>query len=200
MLALRLDDSPLPHGITAQIELYSGNNNPEDFRPLLARLLPDEIPVWEPLDRTCIEISAMPNSGAKINLFGRAQELQLLDEAWAIRNCRILNFVAQGGTGKSALFNHWLRTMQSDHFRGAGRVLAHSFYSQGTGERVTSADQFINFALGWFGERDFEQRSPWDKGKRLAQLVNEHRTLLILDGLEPLQEGGTVDTGKVKIS
>ena len=28
----------------------------------------------------------------------------------------------------------------------------------------------------------------WTKGERLAQLVAQHRTLLILDGLEPLQE------------
>jgi len=29
--------------------------------------------------------------------------------------------------------------------------------------------------------------SPWDKGERLAHLVAEHRTLLTLDGVEPLQ-------------
>ena len=29
--------------------------------------------------------------------------------------------------------------------------------------------------------------SPWDKGSRLAKLVAQRRTLLVLDGLEPLQ-------------
>ena len=29
--------------------------------------------------------------------------------------------------------------------------------------------------------------SPWDKGARLAYLVAQHKTLLVLDGLEPLQ-------------
>jgi hypothetical protein len=35
-------------------------------------------------------------------------------------------------------------------------------------------------------------RSPWDKGARLAELVAARRTLLVLDGLEPLQHSGTL--------
>ena len=88
--------------------------------------------------------------------------------------------------------------MADENYRGAERVLATSFFSQGTGERVMSADRFINGSLHWFGEEGFETRSAWDKGKRLAQCIQIHKTLLVLDGLEPLQEGGIVDAGKVK--
>src|SRR5207244_12488160 len=31
----------------------------------------------------------------------------------------------------------------------------------------------------------------WQKGERLAQLIGGHRTLFILDGLEPLQDART---------
>ncbi|MFN0175508.1 MAG: TIR domain-containing protein [Saprospiraceae bacterium] len=198
LLALQLGETYVFEEFTNPVSLEAEESRTDSFRPLIARLQSDDLPIWEPLDDKFIEISAMPNGGEYIHLFGRQRELQILDDAWAKRDCRVLSFTAQGGTGKSALFNRWLADMGRDYFRGAGRVLATSFYSQGTGERVTSADQFINFALKWFGERDFEQRSPWDKGKLLAQLVSEHRTLLILDGLEPLQEGGVVDKGKIK--
>ncbi|MDH4136579.1 MAG: hypothetical protein OEW09_07690, partial [Anaerolineae bacterium] len=41
--------------------------------------------------------------------------------------------------------------------------------------------------LEWFGDPDPTKGSPWDKGERLAELVKRQRTLLFLDGLEPLQ-------------
>jgi hypothetical protein len=38
----------------------------------------------------------------------------------------------------------------------------------------------------------------WDKGARLAALITQHRTLLILDGLEPLQHPPGPQTGEPK--
>ncbi len=80
----------------------------------------------------------------------------------------------------------------------ARRVYAWSFYSQGTGERVTSADLFIAEALAWFGDPNPKAGSPWDKGQRLADLVRREKTLLLLDGLEPLQSALPVERGQVK--
>lgn len=88
--------------------------------------------------------------------------------------------------------------MRWDNYRGAEKVYAWSFYSQGTKEQVISADMFINNALEWFGDAEPVQGSPWDKGKRLAKLINIHKTLLILDGLEPLQAAEKVEKGKIK--
>ena len=74
-----------------------------------------------------------------------------------------------------------------------------SFYSQGAAEgRQVSADQFIAAALEWFGDDDPTKGSPWDKGERLAELIKQQRTLLVLDGLEPLQNPPPVETGKIK--
>jgi tetratricopeptide (TPR) repeat protein len=101
--------------------------------------------------------------------------------------------------GKTALVNKWLSQMGRDNYRGAERVYGWLFYSQGAAEgRQVSADQFIAAALTWFGDPDPTAGSPWDKGERLAELIKAQRTLLILDGLEPLQSPPPVETGKIK--
>ncbi|MGR3293927.1 MAG: NACHT domain-containing protein, partial [Candidatus Scalindua sp.] len=128
----------------------------------------------------------------------RQKELTLLNEAWESDTTNIVSFVAYGGVGKSTLINKWVEKIRWDNYRGAEKVYAWSFYSQGTKEQVTSADMFISNALKWFGDENPEKGSPWDKGKRLAKLINNHKTLLILDGLEPLQAGAKVEKGKIK--
>ena len=121
-------------------------------------------------------------------IFGRENELAMLDQAWAEPHVNVFSLVAWGGVGKSALVNAWLNEMERDNYRGAQRVYGWSFYSQGTKEeRQVSADEFLNDALKWFGYTGDPILSPWDKGKKLAELVRAKRSLLILDGLEPLQ-------------
>jgi tetratricopeptide (TPR) repeat protein len=120
-------------------------------------------------------------------LFGRRLELKRLREAWMSDDTRILSVVASGGTGKSALINAWLREMRESNYRGADRVLAWSFYSQGTKDNLVSADPFFNFALRWLEDDSSASLNPFSRGIRLAQLIKERRFLLVLDGLEPLQ-------------
>jgi len=132
--------------------------------------------------------SKLPVTGSK--LFGREQQLVQLDEAWANEHCHILSFVAWGGVGKSALVNEWLGGMERKSWDGARRVYGWSFYSQGTREdRQASGDAFLAHALEWFGDKETAEssKSAWDKGVRLAELIRQEKTLLILDGLEPLQ-------------
>ena len=143
-----------------------------------------------------VDISRMPATGAE--LFGRVKEMAMLDKTWASDDTRVVSLVAWGGVGKTTLVNKWLERMEKDNFRGASHVYAWSFYSQGTGERVTSADQFISAALAWFGDPDPQAGSAWDKGTRLARLVGASKTLLILDGMEPLQSGEDYEKGKIK--
>jgi len=150
-------------------------------------------PTWPDPDK--VDITRLPETG--VELFGRRAELELLDEAWDSSALNIVSLVAWGGVGKSTLVNRWLEHMAADNYRGARRVFAWSFYSQGTGERVTSADQFVAAALAWFGDDDPAEGSPWAKGKRLAELVRRERSLLLLDGMEPLQSPLTAERGKV---
>ena len=150
-----------------------------------------------PLPRDRISIARLPVSAS--DLFGRDEELKLLDEAWEEPKTNVITFVAWGGVGKTALINHWLkRRMAPNNYRNAVKVYAWSFYSQGTNEQAVSADLFIDQALRWFGDTDPTQGSPWEKGERLASLVRQTRTLLILDGLEPLQQPPGYHEGRVK--
>ena len=134
-------------------------------------------------------------------LIGRDAELALLDEAWADRTIRVLSVVAVGGAGKTALVHHWMQGFEQEGWKtkGASAALAWSFYSQGGGEdRQASGDIFIDAALRFFGEHH-PPASARDRGLRLAELVRRRRTLLILDGLEPLQEPpASAQAGKVK--
>jgi tetratricopeptide (TPR) repeat protein len=159
--------------------------------------------VWPMLAADRIDLTRLPETGAA--LFGRDEELKLLDQTWSSceklgeAQTRVLAFVAYGGVGKSTLVNHWLKDMQKDHFRGATRVFGWSFYSQGAREEgMASADTFIDAALRFFGDPDPTSGSPWDKGERLARLAGAERALLVLDGMEPLQSGHTFDKGKLR--
>ncbi|MCH7539264.1 MAG: ATP-binding protein [Proteobacteria bacterium] len=151
---------------------------------------------WRPILADNISIAKLPPTGE--HLFGREQELERLDGAWADAETNVISLVAWGGVGKSALVNHWLGQMGKEHYRGATRVLGWSFFSQGTRETEASADEFIAKALEWFGDADPTKGSPWDKGERLAGLVKQEPTLLILDGLEPLQNPPGADEGRLK--
>ena len=83
-----------------------------------------------------------------------------------------------------------------------------SFYSQGTRDQNTaSADLFIAAALEHFGDTDPQVGSAWDRGERLARLIAEcsppqadaeGASLIILDGLEPLQRGPGPVEGQLK--
>jgi hypothetical protein len=141
---------------------------------------------FRPLGADRIDISGLPVTGAE--LFGRQEELALLDEAWGSGKTNVVSLVAWGGVGKSTLVNKWLEALEADNWRGASRVLGWSFYSQGTGERASSADLFIDHALRFFGDPDPTEGSPWSKGERLVELVRKDKALLLLDGLEPLQD------------
>lgn len=149
-----------------------------------------------PLPAVSVDIDRLPETG--LTLVGRRSELQMLDDAWADAATHVVSLVAAGGVGKSTLVRKWLARLEDEGWGGARLVFGWSFYSQGTGERVTAADAFIDTALRWFGDPNPEKGSAWDKGERLADLVAKEKTILVLDGLEPLQEAHPVDRGRIK--
>ena len=99
----------------------------------------------------------------------------------------VVTIVAWAGAGKPTLVNHWLRRMAAEKYRSAELVFGWSFYRQGSSGDTSSADEFLDATLTWFGDADPRLGTAWEKGKRLANLVAHRRTLLVLDGLEPLQ-------------
>jgi tetratricopeptide (TPR) repeat protein len=161
----------------------------------LAKYAPRQSTFSIPQNR--ISIARLPVTNSE--LFGRENELKILDDAWANSQINVVSFVAWGGVGKTALVNNWLKQrMARDNFRGAERLYGWSFFSQGSSERAASADLFIENALRWFGDLDPTIGSPWDKGERLAHYIRQSRTLLILDGIEPLQHPPGPYEGRLK--
>lgn len=131
-------------------------------------------------------------------LVGREAERAALDAAWSGPTKKnVVTIVAWGGTGKTALVARWAAdVLAKENHGGIERYFDWSFYSQGSGDdKTASADFFIKAALEWFGDAELAASNAggWQKGERLAQLVGEHRSLLILDGLEPLQDARTGD-------
>ncbi len=145
--------------------------------------------------REQFDLTRLPETGSL--LFGRREELALLDRAWGDPAANVVVFTAGGGVGKSAVCRVWCEMLAEDEWRGGERALGWSFYSQGTG-RMTSADSFIDFALRWFGDEDPSKGSPWDRGERLAEHVRRHRCLLVLDGVEPLQSSAEATRGELQ--
>jgi len=88
--------------------------------------------------------------------------------------------------------------MAANHYRSAELVFGWSFYRQGISGGTSSADEFFYAALSWFGDPEPRFGTGWEKGERLAKLVGDHRTLLILDGLEPLQNPPGPQEGRLR--
>ncbi len=158
-------------------------------------------------DDARISIASLPTaSGA---LIGRDIELNMLQKAWnstapgadPARKTNIVVLHAIGGAGKTALMRHFVDELAYDNFAGAAKVYGWSAYSQGSGDNKTAnADEFIAKALGFFGHdlTRYPIQDAVERGRKLAQLVGERRSLLILDGLEPLQEPPLVNKGRLK--
>jgi len=143
-----------------------------------------------------ISIARLPVTGSDV--FGREEDVAFLDDAWANQDVNVVSIVAWAGVGKSTLVNHWLRGMATDHYRSAELIFGWSFYRQGSSGETSSADEFLDAALTWFGDPDPRLGTAWEKGERLAKLVAPRRTLVVLDGLEPLQNPPGPQEGRVR--
>jgi hypothetical protein len=134
-----------------------------------------------------VDLTRLP-AGAE-HFLGRGPELAQLDAAWADgAGTAVVECIAPAGTGKTALVKRWLDGLRADDWRGAGQVFGWSFFSQDSGEhREVSEDLFLARAIERFGI-DID---PADKGCALADHLCRRSeagpTLLVLDGLEPLQ-------------
>jgi hypothetical protein len=143
-----------------------------------------------------VSVARLPTTGSGV--FGREEDIAFLDAAWANEHVNIVTIVAWAGVGKSTLVNHWLQQMALENYRSAQLVFGWSFYRQGASGGTSSADEFLDASLAWFGDADPRFGTAWEKGERLAKLVARRRTLLILDGLEPLQNPPGPQEGRLR--
>jgi len=143
-----------------------------------------------------VDIDHLPETPYE-RLVGRDEELARLDAAWEGGQTNIQSLVAEGGAGKSSLVNEWLLRLAQEQYRGAEAVLGWSFYSQGSKERATTAEQFLNWTIDTLG-LTVEATSATVKGEAIAEALATRRVLLLLDGVESLQHGPGPQFGQLK--
>src|SRR5258708_6993085 len=141
-------------------------------------------------------VARLPVTGSDV--FGREEDIAFLNDAWANEHINVVTIVAWAGVGKSTLVNHWHGRMAAEHYRSAELVFGWSFYRQGSSGGTSSADEFFDATLAWFGDPDPRAGTAWEKGERLAKLIAYCRTLLVLDGLEPLQNPPGPQEGRLR--
>jgi hypothetical protein len=158
-------------------------------------------------DGVQVELSRMP--ALLPTLFGRQRELGFLDEAWRSEGpCKTNVYVLHGigGAGKTALALHFVHNLADKDYLGAKRVFYWSFIDESSRpgdvkrDPTALADEFLACALVFFGHdlsgRPIQSRE--ERGRTLARLIGQRRTLLVLDGLEALQSAPLHDKGAIK--
>lgn len=158
--------------------------DPERLSSAVLRDLVEILPALEEQ----IDISPTRLTHTAEILVGRERELSMLDEAWNTPRVNLVVVRGKGGEGKTSLVATWMAEMACKGWRGAERVLDWSFYSQGTRDQSgATAEFFINQCLMDLGDPDPYAGGPEERAARLVVLLNSTKTLLVLDGLEPLQ-------------
>jgi serine/threonine protein kinase len=116
-----------------------------------------------------ISVARLPVTASQV--FGREEDIAFLNDGWANQHVNVVTIVAWAGVGKSTLVNHWLGRLAAEHYRSAELVFGWSFYKQGSSGDTSSADEFLDAALTWFGDPDPRIGTSWEKGERLAKLI-----------------------------
>ena len=145
-----------------------------------------------------VDLGEIPPAPPK--LVGRDDEMEMLRQAWHGRQVNTVVLHALGGAGKSALLRAFVDERLATHGGdGAARIYGWSAYSQGSGtQKRADADGFISQALKDFGYPGEPPRDSVERARELAKLIQQERVLLLLDGLEPLQDPPGVNKGRLK--
>jgi tetratricopeptide (TPR) repeat protein len=128
---------------------------------------------------------------------GRDKDIETLVQLYGAPNCWIVSLVGFGGVGKSAVIAAFLDKIAPD-FGMAEYVFGWSFYSQGSHETSVSSHEFFEEAIRFFDPRGSVPKREAERVKHLLYLLRAKPTLLILDGLEPLQEHPRIDGGRMR--
>ena len=168
----------------------------EEFEEIVLRLI-EKLAVDKISRPEKLSLSQLPVTD--LDIVGRQEELGLLNGAWERSKFNLVQIVAFGGVGKSSLVNKWLSSISGGNYQGAKKVYAWSFTWQGSeSDENSSGDFFIEHALEWFGDESPDEGTPWSKATRLANLIRASKTLLILDGLEPLLTAPRSNSGEIQ--
>jgi tetratricopeptide (TPR) repeat protein len=115
---------------------------------------------------------------------GRAEELARLDRWTADPQVRLAGVTAWGGAGKTALVTRWIQEGGAGRRPGIRGVFGWSFYANPSAERW--AKDLLDWARQELGIAVVGARRP---AEAVLRLLRGMPLLLVLDGLEVVQEG-----------
>lgn len=121
-------------------------------------------------------------------VIGRERELAEIMAAYRDPQVKIVVLVGAPGAGKSALVNAWLQDLCETQEGRAAPIHACSFFLKEQLGEVVSDATFVESALRGFRDPCAEAPSLEYRGQQLARRVKETGAILVLDGLEGLQE------------
>lgn len=138
--------------------------------------------------RQQVDTARLPLSSAP--LVGRKEALLKLNSCLTAKGRIFVSIIAPGGTGKTALVDAWLGALRKRQYHDFKKVFAWSFYSQGSHSTLTNSQQFFDEILAFFGI-DALSLTEMEKARALSRCIQRIPSLIILDGLEPLQYAPT---------
>jgi hypothetical protein len=206
LLAVKLDGAPVPGQLAKENFLpFDGWADAKRGAEQVARILAEarkmgakpSLTITQPAKTTIpVDLGDLPAAPDK--LIGREREMKLLRDAWHNGTNAVVLW-ALGGAGKSALLRAFVNERLAKGGDGAARIYGWSAYSQGSGEQKRAdADGFISRALADFGYTGEPIKDAVERARTLSKLIQKERVLLLLDGLEPLQDPPNLNKGRFK--
>ncbi|WP_437746688.1 hypothetical protein WMF39_17765 [Sorangium sp. So ce1504] len=130
----------------------------------------------------CVALGRLPPPERAI--VGREQEKRSLDDALVNDAVQVVVVIGEGGAGKTQLVRTWLDGMQPV-YGGVEAVISCSIEDQ-DGGGAPSASAAVSVLLAAIGETP--SADPMENVSRLVRRVRDRRTIVVIDGLEPLQD------------
>ena len=186
LMFLKLDSAEIPGLLSIDGYLWMAGRPDTEVAGLILQRLALLSPVL-PVAAAPPEayVSKLPATDS--TLIGRDDQLATLEDAWT-SNANFVQIIAPGGTGKTALMTKWYKRRIAEV-----PVFGWSFYRQGASENCNvSSDEFFQAAVDWFHLHPTAETAD-AKAMALVHYLRHNRALLILDGLEPLQDHSNGD-------
>jgi len=123
------------------------------------------------------------------NFVGREEYLETIASWYKNPDVRIGALIGWGGVGKSALVRKWYDNLKANKIQPDG-IFWWGFY------RNAYLEQFLNALLRYVSGGQIEPgeiKGTWEKVERIKENISRGAYLIILDGLEEMQEGKSGD-------
>jgi tetratricopeptide (TPR) repeat protein len=180
---------PAPGGDHSALSLLLAGLADDRFPPVAG--LPDSA-MPPPVSRTDHGPGAVvrwvPGPELAEHFTGRAEELARLDRWAADKQVSLIAVTAWGGAGKTALVTHWVQDAAAAwRERGIRGVFGWSFYADPSTEHW--AQELLKWARENLGIRDVPFAAAGRSAAAVLTVLRAAPILLVLDGLEVIQEG-----------